>query len=111
MSSEVVAGFTHMDEKGRVSLSRAARSGMRLHAGSTVAWVKVGDAVMLIPQDAYLEQVMEAAAQTLEGARIPVKDMLDDLPEARAAVVAERYGEEFLDTLGRLRDEQRAQTS
>ncbi len=66
-----------------------------------MAYVKVGEAVMLIP---HLADLMEAATQTLERAGISVQDMLDDLPAVRAEVVEEHYGRDFLDELKAMRE-------
>jgi len=93
---EDIVGFTRIDDKGRFSLSKPMRTALGLDEGSTMAYVKVGEAIMLIPQDKHLADLMEAATQTLERAGISVQDMLDDLPEARAAVVEEHYGKDFL---------------
>lgn len=93
---EDTVGFTRLDDKGRFSLPKAMRTTLGLGEGSTMAYVKVGEAIMLIPQDKHLADLTEAAAQTLERAGISVQDMLDDLPRARAEVVEEHYGKDFL---------------
>ncbi len=93
---EDTVGFTRLDDKGRFSLPKPIRTALGLDEGATMAYVKVGEAIMLIPQDKHLADLMEAATQTLERAGISVQDMLDDLPEARAAVVEEHYGKDFL---------------
>ena len=106
-AAEALVGFTHVDDKGRVSLTKPVRTALGLGTGSSLAWVKVGSAIVLIPQDEHLEKIMDAAALALERARISVQDLLDELPAARDTVVAEQYGEDFLRTLARLREEQR----
>src|SRR5579864_9094278 len=100
-AAETTVGYTQMDDKGRLLLSKPIRQAMGLNAGSTVAYVKLGDALMVIPQDAHLAQLMDAAAKVFEGAGISVDDLLDELPRARAEVVTEHYGSEFLDALER----------
>ncbi len=109
-AAEDTVGFTRIDDKGRFSLSKSMRTALGLGEGSTMAYVKVGEAIMLIPQDKHLADLMEAATQTLERAGISVQDMLDDLPEARAAVVEEHYGRAFLDELKSMREPQDAPT-
>jgi bifunctional DNA-binding transcriptional regulator/antitoxin component of YhaV-PrlF toxin-antitoxin module len=102
-SPEAHAGFTHMDDKGRVSLSKSVRSALGLGAGSTLAWVQVGEAVMLIPQDKHLEEILDGATAALRRAGIAVEDMLADLDATRAELVAERYGPDFMRTFEELR--------
>jgi len=108
---EHTVGFTRMDDKGRFSLSKSMRTALGLGEGSTMAYVKVGEAVMLISQDKHLADLMEAATQVLEGAGISVQDMLDDLPSVRAEVVEEHYGKDFLDELKAMREPRNAPTS
>ena len=105
---EDTVGITRLDDKGRFSLSKSMRTTLGLGEGSTMVYVKVGEAIMLIPQDKHLADLMEAATQTLERAGISVQDMLDDLPEARAEVVEEHYGRAFLDELKSMREPQDA---
>ena len=106
MTTEIIAGFTHVDDKGRVSLAKPVRQALGLKAGASVAWLKIGNAVLFIPQDQHIEHLMDAATQVLERATVGVSEMLDDLPAARAEAVAEHYGEMFLSTLERMREEQ-----
>jgi bifunctional DNA-binding transcriptional regulator/antitoxin component of YhaV-PrlF toxin-antitoxin module len=104
-SAEAVVGYTRIDDKGRVSLGKPMRAALGLNAGASMAYVKVGDAIMLIPQDAHLTEVMENATRALERARISVDDLMDSLTEARAEVVVEHYGEEFLRELERIAEQ------
>lgn len=101
-ASEAVVGYTSMDDKGRVSLGKPMRAALGLNAGAIMAYVKVGDAIMLIPQDAHLTKIMEDATRAMERAGITVQDLVDGLPDARAEVVTEHYGEEFLRELERM---------
>jgi bifunctional DNA-binding transcriptional regulator/antitoxin component of YhaV-PrlF toxin-antitoxin module len=104
MASDTIAGFTHMDDKGRISLAKPVRQALGLEAGSSLAWLKIGNAVLFVPQDQHLRQLMDAASHVLESANIAVRQMLDDLPAARAEVVAEHYGEEVIRALELIRD-------
>lgn len=99
--AEATVGYTQLDDKGRLPLSKPIRHALGLNAGSTVAYIKLGDALMVIPQDAHLAQLMDAAANALENAGTSVDDLLAELPRARAEVVTEHYGADFLDALER----------
>jgi len=100
--TETIAGFAEVDSKGRFSLAKQLRQSLGVESGSTIAWVKVGDAVLLVPQDKHLAHLMDAAARVIDDGGISVEDMLATLPETRAQVVAEQYGEDFLDELERV---------
>lgn len=107
-ASEATAGFTHLDEKGRIPIVKAVRDTYGLRAGSTVAWVKIGEGLLLIPQDEHLARVMEDATGALERAGIAVDDLLSGLDEARAEVVTEHYGAGYFDRLRELAAERGA---
>jgi len=110
VTAEETAGYTQVDGKGRVSLAKPIRQALGLSAGSTVAYVRMGEAVMLIPQDAHLMHVMGAAMRALENARISVDELMEALPRAREESVVEHYGAEFMDKLERAGEEQNAST-
>ena len=63
-----LAGFATLDDRGRISLSKAARQALGLHTGSPVAYVVVDGAIMLIPQDEHLARLSEHAARVLADA-------------------------------------------
>ena len=95
------AGFAVLDDKGRISLPKPLRGALGLHAGSTVAYIRLNDMILLIPQDEQLAALMDRAAAALEAAGITVEDFLANLPAAREDVVNEAYGEEFMQDLER----------
>ena len=98
-------GFSTIDEKGRIALPKAVRSALGVHAGSSLAYVVLDDAVLFIPQDAHLAELQQQAIQALTEAGITVGDLLDQLPQARDAVTREAYNPEFLAKLRRMRTE------
>lgn len=95
------AGFAVLDDKGRISLPKPLRGALGLRAGSAIAYIRLRDMILLIPQDEQLAALMDRASATLEAAGITVDDFLANLPAARDAVVREAYGEEFLQDLDR----------
>jgi bifunctional DNA-binding transcriptional regulator/antitoxin component of YhaV-PrlF toxin-antitoxin module len=96
---DAITGFAHLDKRGRMHIAKPVREAFDLRAGSTVAWVKVGGGLMIIPQDEHLTRIMGDAASALDRAGITVEDLLAGLDEARAEVVAEYYGAAFMDEL------------
>ena len=109
--AEASVGYAHLDDKGRLPLGKPVRQALGLHAGSTVAYVKVGDALLLIPQDTHLTQLMEAATAAVERAGISVDEMLAELPHIREEIGTAHYGAEFWDELRRRAQEQNTQAS
>ena len=57
--------------------------------------------VLLIPQDEQLAALMDRASAALEAAGITAEDFLANLSAARADVVNEAYGEDYLQELSR----------
>lgn len=98
----VAVTYGQLDSKGRVPLGKPMQDALGLGAGSSVAFVKIGDALVVVPQDKHLEKLASAALRALDNARISVGELLEDLPAARDEVVTAHYGAEFLADLERV---------
>jgi AbrB family looped-hinge helix DNA binding protein len=98
-------GFSTIDEKGRIALPKSVRSALGIHAGSSLAYIVLDDAVLFIPQDAHLAELQQRAIQALAEAGLTVEDLLNQLPQARDAVMREAYTPEFLAKLRQMRIE------
>lgn len=105
---EGMTGFAVLDNKGRLSLSKPVRQALGMRPGSTLAYVVVNGGLLLIPQDEQLAALLDHAAAVLAGAGLTAQDVLDELPAARAAVVEELYGAEFMGELARQHEALRA---
>ena len=99
--AEVAGGFGVVDEKGRLSLPKAARAVSGVEPGTHVAFVGVSGALLVIPQDEHLADLMHRAQESLAASGLTVDDLMERLPAARASVVEEAYGGEFLRELAR----------
>lgn len=98
------AGFSVIDEKGRVTLPKAVRAALGVHSGSSLAYVVVSNMVLFIPQDEQLAAIQRQAIQALSELDLTVDDLLAHLPQARDAVIRESYRPEFLEQLKRMRE-------
>jgi len=107
-AADAVIAYGQVDNKGRIAPSKPMRDALGLGAGSTVAFIKVGDMLMVVPQDKHLEDLMSNAMRVMEHAHISVEELLEDLPAARDEVVTEHYGPDFLATLERAAEERDA---
>src|SRR5579872_5652163 len=105
LEHEPAAGFGIVDDKGRISLSKPVRTALGIQPGSSVAYVVLDHALLLIPQDEHLAALMERAQQALARAGLSTQDVLDELPAAREEVVTETYSAEFLREMERLRQQ------
>ncbi len=96
------AGFGTVDDKGRITLSRAVRGELGIKPGSSLAYIVLDGMLLLVPQDEHLAELMEQGSQALANAGLTVRDLLDELPAARAEIVSEAYGADFLHESERL---------
>jgi hypothetical protein len=92
-------------------LSKAARHALNLRAGSSLAYVVVDGAIVLIPQDEHLAHLSEHAAQMRENVGLTVEDLPAELPAAREEILREDYGDGFVDELARRHAAVRGATS
>jgi bifunctional DNA-binding transcriptional regulator/antitoxin component of YhaV-PrlF toxin-antitoxin module len=99
--TELGAGFSIVDEKGRILLPKLLRQFLGVESGSSVAYIMLNHALLVIPQDAHLASLQQRAQEALARGGLTAEDLLDALPQARATVAAEAYGEEFLRDLER----------
>jgi AbrB family looped-hinge helix DNA binding protein len=104
--SDMTAGFSTLDEKGRVSLPKAVRTALGVQPGSALAYVVLDHSVLFIPQDAHLVHLQQQAADALAAAGLTVQDLLDRVPQARDKVMREAYGPDFPARLKALREAQ-----
>ncbi len=104
---EGMTGFGVLDHKGRLSPAKPVRQALGMRPGSALAYIVVNGG-LLIPQDEDLAGLLDHAAGVFEGAGLTAQDLLDELPAARAAVVEELYGAEFIGELARQHEVLRA---
>jgi bifunctional DNA-binding transcriptional regulator/antitoxin component of YhaV-PrlF toxin-antitoxin module len=98
----IETGFSTVDNKGRIALTKAARHKMGIQPGSSVAYITLDHALLLIPQDEYLSSLLRHAAEALSSSGLSVQDLVDALPQARDETLAEAYSAEFLREMERL---------
>lgn len=98
----IETGFSTVDNKGRIALTKSVREIMGIQPGSSVAYVALDHAVLLVPQDEYLTTLQRRAAEALASAGLTVQDLLDALPQARDETVAEAHSPAFLEEMKRL---------
>ncbi len=85
--------YTRIGEKGQLTIPKPYRRELGLDTGAPVAVLRVGEALMLIPQQNRFRLLCESIASVFERRQLAPADLLDTLPEARARVFARRYPE------------------
>ena len=82
---------TRMGEKGQVTVPKEYRDAIRLEPGAPVAILRVGDALILMPEQARFNALCDSITSALEGFNVGEADLQGTLPEARRRVFARRY--------------------
>jgi AbrB family looped-hinge helix DNA binding protein len=98
-------GFSTVDEKGRVTVSKAVREALGIAPGSSVAYLALDGALLIIPQDEHLASLMERARLALVAGGVTAQSLQEGAAVARAEIAAETYGAEFMRELEQMRSQ------
>jgi len=82
---------TRLGEKGQMTVPKEYREAMGLQTGAPVAVLRVGEGLILMPEQARFQHLCDSLASALEGAGITEADLQSTLEESRRRVVARRY--------------------
>ncbi len=82
---------TRLGEKGQMTVPKEYREAMGLQTGAPVAVLRVGDGLILMPEQARFQHLCDSLAAALEGAGIGEADLQSTLEESRRRVVARHY--------------------
>ena len=96
MQSNPQVGYlahTQIGEKGQLTIPKRYRDDLGLRSGAPVAVLRVGDALILVPEQNRFRLLCESIASALHGRHVTFADLADSLPESRQRVFARRYPE------------------
>jgi len=83
---------TKIGEKGQLTVPKQFREDLGLGNGAPFAVLRLGDGLILLPEQQRFEQLCEQVSSSLSGAGLTSDDLLATLPEARNRIYARRYG-------------------
>jgi AbrB family looped-hinge helix DNA binding protein len=83
---------TRIGEKGQVTVPKQFRDNLGLGAGAPFAVLRLGNGLILMPQQGHFERLCQRIGSTLTSAGLSQKAVLATLPEARERIYARRYG-------------------
>jgi AbrB family looped-hinge helix DNA binding protein len=83
---------TKIGEKGQLTVPKSFREELGLGAGSPFAVLRLGDGLVLLPEEQRFEQLCEQIGSALTHAGVRTEALLETLPEARKRVYVSRYG-------------------
>jgi AbrB family looped-hinge helix DNA binding protein len=82
---------TKIGEKGQLTVPKQFREELGLGMGAPFAVLRLGDGLVLLPEQQRFDRLCEQVGAALTRAGLRGEDVLATLPEARARVFARRY--------------------
>jgi AbrB family looped-hinge helix DNA binding protein len=83
---------TKIGEKGQLTVPKQFREDLGLGNGAPFAILRLGDGLILLPEQQRFEHLCQQVSSSLTAAALTSEDLLATLPEARNRVNARRYG-------------------
>ena len=90
-------------EKGQLTVPKQFRDDLGLGIGAPFAVLRLGDGLILLPEQRRFEQLCEQVSSSLTAAGLTAEDLLATLPEARNRGYVRRYGQKPGDKILRRR--------
>jgi AbrB family looped-hinge helix DNA binding protein len=82
---------TKIGEKGQLTVPKQFREDLGLGTGAPFAVLRLGDGLLLLPEQRRFEQLCEEVSSALTTAGVEPGDLLDTLGDARQRVYAKHY--------------------
>lgn len=86
---------TRLGERGTMTLPKEYRDALKLETGAPLTVLRVGDGLILMPEQHRFEQLCESIAAKLENAGVTEAALQTTLPEVREQLARRRYPELF----------------
>ena len=84
---------TKIGEKGQLTVPKEFRDDLGLENGAPVAVLRLGDWLILLPEQKRFERLCQKISERFARAGVKPEDVLATLPEVRDRLFAERYGQ------------------
>lgn len=94
---------TKIGEKGQLTVPKQFRKDLGLGNGAPFAVLRLGDGLILVPEQRRFEALCEQISSNLAAGGLRTGDLLATLPAARTRLYARRYAKKSSDTLPRRR--------
>jgi len=83
---------TKIGEKGQLTVPKQFRQDLGLGTGAPFAVLRLGDGLILLPEQRRFEHLCQKVGSTLAAAGLSPEDLLTTLPDARNRIYARHYG-------------------
>jgi AbrB family looped-hinge helix DNA binding protein len=94
---------TKIGEKGQLTVPKQFRQDLGLGTGAPFAVLRLGDGLILLPEQQRFEQLCQRVSSRLTGAGATPEEILASLPEARRRIFVRRYQKKTAASAPRLR--------
>jgi AbrB family looped-hinge helix DNA binding protein len=94
---------TKIGEKGQLTVPKQFRDDLGLGIGAPFAVLRLGDGLILLPEQRRFEQLCQRVSASLTAAGLTSEDILATIPEARDRVYDRRYGKKPGENISRRR--------
>ena len=97
MSPELIEYIvtTRLGERGTMTLPKEYRDALQLDAGAPVSLLRLGDGLLLIPEQKRFEQLCQSLTTRLENAGITEAALQATLPQVREDLTRRKYPKLF----------------
>jgi AbrB family looped-hinge helix DNA binding protein len=82
---------TKIGEKGQLTVPKQFREDLGLGNGAPFAVLRLGDGLILLPEQQRFERLCQQVSSHLKAAGVHLEDVLATLPEARNRIYTRRY--------------------
>jgi AbrB family looped-hinge helix DNA binding protein len=83
---------TKIGEKGQLTVPKQFREDLGLETGAPFAVLRLGDGLILLPEQKRFDQLCEQISASLTAGGVTAEAVLATLPETRQRVYERRYG-------------------
>jgi AbrB family looped-hinge helix DNA binding protein len=94
---------TKIGEKGQLTVPKQFRQDLGLGTGAPFAVLRLGDGLILLPEQQRFEHLCRQVSASLTVAGSTLEDLLATLPQARQRIVTRRYGKMAAANIPRVR--------
>jgi AbrB family looped-hinge helix DNA binding protein len=97
MSTKLIEYLTtaRLGERGTMTLPKEYREALRLETGAPLTVLRIGDGLILLPEQKRFEQLCESIAARLENSGVTEAALQATLPEVREQLMRRRYPKLF----------------
>ena len=82
---------TKIGEKGQLTVPKQYREDLGLEAGAPFAVLRLGDGLILLPEQQRFDALCASISESLAAGGVPAEAVLATLPETRERLYARRY--------------------